>query len=200
MKYLKKLLKLFRRPTDLEKFKETLDKATGFSTRVNQYNLSDVYDAEFLYFVRGIWSDKEILEVTRKHFVDIPKTQADSRVDFSIDEILEAFNKRCGRTAIFEVGRVVRETGRYGCKNCGAEHFAMMLELDKLGLADKVGAVRDFKSGEEFAECPRCGNHAAWQLMSKPVLPRAVRHWTLTTLREKLIGAKVVRHSRKIVF
>jgi hypothetical protein len=29
-----------------------------------------------------------------------------------------------------------------------------------------------------------------------------VRHWTLTTLREKLIkiGAKVVRHSRKIAF
>jgi predicted translin family RNA/ssDNA-binding protein len=29
-----------------------------------------------------------------------------------------------------------------------------------------------------------------------------VRHWTLTTLREKLIkiGAKVVRHSGKIVF
>jgi hypothetical protein len=28
------------------------------------------------------------------------------------------------------------------------------------------------------------------------------RHWTLTTLREKLIkiGARVVRHSRKIVF
>jgi len=34
------------------------------------------------------------------------------------------------------------------------------------------------------------------------VLPQAVRHWTLTTLREKLIkiGAKVVRHSRKVVF
>jgi hypothetical protein len=33
-------------------------------------------------------------------------------------------------------------------------------------------------------------------------LPKAVRHWTLTTLREKLIkiGANVVRHSRKIVF
>ena len=30
----------------------------------------------------------------------------------------------------------------------------------------------------------------------------AVRHWTLTTLREKLIkiGAKVVRHSRQVVF
>jgi predicted translin family RNA/ssDNA-binding protein len=29
-----------------------------------------------------------------------------------------------------------------------------------------------------------------------------VRHWTLTTLREKLIkiGAKVVRHSRQVVF
>jgi hypothetical protein len=34
------------------------------------------------------------------------------------------------------------------------------------------------------------------------ILPPAVRHWTLTTLREKLIkiGAKVMRHSRKIVF
>src|SRR5208282_6253832 len=34
--------------------------------------------------------------------------------------------------------------------------------------------------------------------LRQAVLPRAVRHWTLTTLREKLIkiGAKVVRHSR----
>jgi len=38
--------------------------------------------------------------------------------------------------------------------------------------------------------------------LRQAVLPRAVRHWSLTTLREKLIkiGAKVVRHSRKIVF
>ena len=38
--------------------------------------------------------------------------------------------------------------------------------------------------------------------LRQAVLPHAVRHWTLTTLREKLIkiGAKVVRHSRKIVF
>ena len=38
--------------------------------------------------------------------------------------------------------------------------------------------------------------------LRQAVLPRSVRHWTLTTLREKLIkiGAKVVRHSRKIVF
>ena len=33
-------------------------------------------------------------------------------------------------------------------------------------------------------------------------LPRQVRHWSLTTLREKLvkIGAKVVKHSRKVIF
>jgi Transposase DDE domain group 1 len=38
--------------------------------------------------------------------------------------------------------------------------------------------------------------------LRQAVLPQAVGHWTLTTLREKLIkiGAKVVRHSRKIVF
>jgi hypothetical protein len=38
--------------------------------------------------------------------------------------------------------------------------------------------------------------------VEQAVLPQSVRHWTLTTLREKLIkiGAKVVRHSRKIVF
>ena len=38
--------------------------------------------------------------------------------------------------------------------------------------------------------------------LRQAVLPGSVRHWTLTTLREKLIkiGAKVVRHSRKIVF
>jgi hypothetical protein len=28
----------------------------------------------------------------------------------------------------------------------------------------------------------------------------AVRHWTLTTLREKLIGAKVVHHARQVIF
>jgi len=33
-------------------------------------------------------------------------------------------------------------------------------------------------------------------------LPRSIRHWSLTTLREKLIkiGAKVVRHSRYVIF
>jgi hypothetical protein len=38
--------------------------------------------------------------------------------------------------------------------------------------------------------------------LRQAVLPQTVRHWTLTTLREKLIkiGAKVVRYSGKIVF
>ena len=38
--------------------------------------------------------------------------------------------------------------------------------------------------------------------LRQAVLPRSVRHWALTTLREKLIkfGAKVVRHSRQVVF
>ena len=33
-------------------------------------------------------------------------------------------------------------------------------------------------------------------------LPKSIRHWSLTTLREKLvkIGAKVVRHSRYVIF
>src|SRR5674476_498954 len=38
--------------------------------------------------------------------------------------------------------------------------------------------------------------------LRQAVLPKAVRHWTLTTLREKLIkiGAKVVRHARQVIF
>jgi hypothetical protein len=38
--------------------------------------------------------------------------------------------------------------------------------------------------------------------LRQAVLPRSVRHWTMTTLREKLIkiGAKVVRHSRQVIF
>jgi hypothetical protein len=33
-------------------------------------------------------------------------------------------------------------------------------------------------------------------------LPTSVKHWTLTTLRDKLIkiGAKVVHHARQVVF
>ncbi len=31
-------------------------------------------------------------------------------------------------------------------------------------------------------------------------LPKEVEHWSLTTLREKLVGAKVVRHGRYVTF
>ncbi len=36
----------------------------------------------------------------------------------------------------------------------------------------------------------------------KSVLPQEVEHWSLTTLRERLvkIGAKVVRHGRYVIF
>ena len=39
-------------------------------------------------------------------------------------------------------------------------------------------------------------------LLGRLALPRSIRHWSLTTLREKLvkIGAKVVRHSRYVMF
>ena len=38
--------------------------------------------------------------------------------------------------------------------------------------------------------------------LRQAVLLRPVRHWTLTTLREKLIkiGSKVVRHARQVIF
>jgi hypothetical protein len=39
-------------------------------------------------------------------------------------------------------------------------------------------------------------------ILRQAVLPREVRHWALTTLREKLIkfGAKLVWYSRQMVF
>ena len=56
-----------------------------------------------------------------------------------------------------------------------------------------------------------CSPVRCWQrrlFMLKPpgtsstTLPRSVRHWSLTTLREKLIkiGAKVVGHARYVTF
>ena len=38
--------------------------------------------------------------------------------------------------------------------------------------------------------------------MARPSLPQAVEHWSLTTLRDKLIkiGAKIIRHGRYVTF
>ncbi len=43
---------------------------------------------------------------------------------------------------------------------------------------------------------------AAFSQEQKSVLPQEVEHWSLTTLRERLvkIGAKVVRHGRYVTF
>jgi len=50
---------------------------------------------------------------------------------------------------------------------------------------------------QRFVRAYNVGN-----FLRQAVLPRGLRHWTLTTLREKLIkiGAKVVRHARQVVF
>jgi hypothetical protein len=42
----------------------------------------------------------------------------------------------------------------------------------------------------------------SWNKPRRLVLPTAVKHWTLTTMRDKLvkIGAKIVRHARHVMF
>ena len=54
----------------------------------------------------------------------------------------------------------------------------------------------DFPDGV-FAMAYNLGN-----FLRRLALPRSVRHWWLTTLREKLIkiGAKVVTHARYVIF
>ena len=44
--------------------------------------------------------------------------------------------------------------------------------------------------------------HNLGNFLRRLALPRSVKHWSLPTLREKLIkiGAKVVRHARYVVF
>lgn len=62
-------------------------------------------------------------------------------------------------------------------------------------------SCRDFKDNQVrlhlFALAYNLGN-----FLRRLALPRSVAHWSLTTLREKLIkiGAKVVRHARYVVF
>ena len=44
--------------------------------------------------------------------------------------------------------------------------------------------------------------HNLGNFLRRLALPRAVKHWSLTTLREKLskLGAKVVTHARYVIF
>ncbi len=62
-------------------------------------------------------------------------------------------------------------------------------------------SCRNFKDNQTrrqlFARAYNLGD-----FLRRLALPRSVRHWSLTTLREKLIkiGAKVVIHSRYVIF
>ena len=62
-------------------------------------------------------------------------------------------------------------------------------------------SCRNFKDNQVrlqlFALAYNLGN-----FLRRLALPRSVKHWSLTTLREKLIkiGAKVVTHSRYVIF
>ncbi len=62
-------------------------------------------------------------------------------------------------------------------------------------------SCRNFRDNQArlqlFALAYNLGN-----FLRRLALPRSVRHWSLTTLREKLvkIGAKVVTHSRYVIF
>ena len=62
-------------------------------------------------------------------------------------------------------------------------------------------SCRDFKDNQArlqlFALAYNLGN-----FLRRVALPKPVKHWSLTTLREKLIkiGAKVVTHSRYVIF
>jgi hypothetical protein len=62
-------------------------------------------------------------------------------------------------------------------------------------------SCHDFKDNQArlqlFALAYNLGN-----FLRRLALPRSVKHWCLTTLREKLvkIGAKVIRHARYVVF
>jgi hypothetical protein len=68
-----------------------------------------------------------------------------------------------------------------------------MVTLLRQSLYSRLAGYEDTNDAEGLSVDPT---------MRQVVLPRSVRHWTLTTLREKLIkiGAKVVRHSRQVVF
>ena len=62
-------------------------------------------------------------------------------------------------------------------------------------------SCRNFKDNQArlqlFALAYNLGN-----FLRRLALPRSVKHWSLTTLREKLIkiGAKVVRHAKYVTF
>jgi len=62
-------------------------------------------------------------------------------------------------------------------------------------------SCREFKDNEVRLQLFALAYNLA-NFLRRLALPRSIKHWSLTTLREKLvkIGAKVVRHSRYVIF
>src|SRR5262249_25751926 len=59
-----------------------------------------------------------------------------------------------------------------------------------------------FAADSTEASAPVGGGVQPGNFLRQLALPREVKHWSLTTLREKLIkiGAKVVRHAKAVAF
>jgi hypothetical protein len=75
--------------------------------------------------------------------------------------------------------------------------LAYEVRNDSTARRTRVSAVKPKKTDELFALAYNLGN-----FFRQAVLPKPIRHWGLTTMREKLIkiGAKVVSHARYTLF
>ena len=64
-----------------------------------------------------------------------------------------------------------------------------------------AAVIRKFRNNEVRLQLHALSFNLA-NFLRTPALPKEMEHWSLTTLREKLvkIGAKVVRHSRYVTF
>jgi hypothetical protein len=102
--------------------------------------------------------------------------------------------------------RLLPETSRFSASTTAVAPAVGHLEITGVELAHHgAGSSRlschDFVDNEVrlllFVLAYTLGNY-----FRQAVLPRSVSHWTLTTLREKLIkiGAKVVTHARRVIF
>ncbi len=69
-------------------------------------------------------------------------------------------------------------------------------------LAESVEKVAGLRGALTPVWVPDADHEAMRDLVRALALPKEVAHWSLTTLREKLvkIGAKVVRHGRYVTF
>ncbi len=90
---------------------------------------------------------------------------------------------------------------------CGFDLRRTLKESGVLPGFDHWSEIAAVREGRVFAVdgnayFSRAGPRIVDSLEILAALPRSVKHWSLTTLREKLIqiGAKVVRHSKYVTF